>query len=108
MHITASKVTWKESHQVINNSQLGTSLVVQWLSPLPPNVGGPNLIPRQGTISHVPQLRLGTAKINKNKYFLKKSAEEGGEQSECKGISSFTVLYAGIFLLLRAFLLTSV
>ena len=53
MHITASKVTWKESHQVINNGQLGTSLVVQWLSLLPPNVGGPSLIPSQGTIPHV-------------------------------------------------------
>ena len=70
MHITASKATWKESHQVINDGQLGTALVVQWLSLLPPNVGGPSLIPSQGTISHVLQLRLGTDKINKNKYFF--------------------------------------
>ena len=34
-----------------------TSLVVQWLSLLAPNAGGPGPIPDQGTRSHKPQLR---------------------------------------------------
>ena len=45
----------------------GTSLVVQWLELPAPSVGGLGSIPDQGTRSHRPQLRPGTAKINK--YF---------------------------------------
>ena len=41
---------------------LGTSLVVQWLRLHAPSAGGPGLIPGQGTGSHMPQLRPGTAK----------------------------------------------
>ena len=51
---------------------LGTSLVVQWLRLHAPNAGALGLMPRQGTRSRkpqlgarVPQLRPGTAKINK-------------------------------------------
>ena len=36
----------------------GTSLVVQWLRLRAPNVGGPGLIPGQGTRSHILQLRV--------------------------------------------------
>ena len=39
-----------------------TSLVVQWLRLHAPNAGDPGLIPGQGTRSHMPQLRPGTAK----------------------------------------------
>ena len=39
-----------------------TSLVVQWLRLRAPNAGGLELIPGQGSRSHVPQLRPGTAK----------------------------------------------
>ncbi|TEA28488.1 hypothetical protein DBR06_SOUSAS2010115, partial [Sousa chinensis] len=34
------------------------SLVVQWLRLCTPNAGGLGLIPRQGTRSHMPQLRV--------------------------------------------------
>ena len=40
------------------NAMLGTSLVVQWLRFWALNVRGPNLIPGQGTRSHMPQLRV--------------------------------------------------
>ena len=36
----------------------GTSLVVQWLRPRTPNVGGPGSIPGPGTRSHMLQLRV--------------------------------------------------
>ena len=37
----------------LKNSFLGTSLVVQWLRRHSPNIGGPGLIPGQGTRSHM-------------------------------------------------------
>ena len=50
-------------------------LVVQWLRLCVPNPGDPDLIPDQGTRSHILQLRVhtlqlrcGTAKTNKHKY----------------------------------------
>ena len=43
------------------------SLVVQWLRLRAPNAGGPGSIPGQGTRSHMPQLRPGTAKT-KNEH----------------------------------------
>ena len=36
----------------------GTVLVVQWLRLQVPTVGGPGLVPGQGTRSHMPQLRV--------------------------------------------------
>ena len=41
----------------------GSSLMVQWLWLCTPNAGGPDLIPGQGTRSHMPQLRPSTAKL---------------------------------------------
>ena len=46
----------------------GTSLVVQWLRRHAPNAGGSGSIPGQGTGSHVPQLRPGTAKKTNNTF----------------------------------------
>ena len=43
-------------------TQIGTSLLVQWLTFYIPRAGGPSRIPRQGTRSCVPELRPGTAK----------------------------------------------
>ena len=43
----------------------GTSLVVQWLRLCAPNAGGPGLIPGQGTISHIPQLRVRMLQLKK-------------------------------------------
>ena len=43
-------------------TQIGTSLLVQWLTFYIPHAGGPSRIPRQGTRSCVPELRPGTAK----------------------------------------------
>ena len=40
------------------NCNLGISLVVQWLRFCAPNAGGPGSIPRQGTRSHVLQLKI--------------------------------------------------
>ena len=48
-------------HQKYN---MGTSLVIQWLRLFAPNVGGLDLIPGQGTRSHMLQLGPST---NKNK-----------------------------------------
>ena len=45
-----------------------TSLVVQWLKLHAPNAGGSGSIPGQGTGSHVPQLRPGTAKKTKQDF----------------------------------------
>ena len=48
--------------------------MAQWLRFRAPQAGGPGSIPGQGTISHMPQLRpTGAKKINKNKYFFKKT-----------------------------------
>ena len=38
------------------NSQMGTSLVIQWLRFCAANAGALGLIPGQGTKSHMPQL----------------------------------------------------
>ena len=43
---------------VVRNNKPGTSLVVQWLRLCAPNAGDSGLIPGQGTISHMPQLRV--------------------------------------------------
>ena len=40
----------------------GTSLVAQWLRLHASNAGGPGSIPVQGTRSHMPQLKPGTAR----------------------------------------------
>ena len=50
---------------------LGTSLVVQWLRFGGPNEGGPVSIPGQGTRSHMPQVRPGTAKQINNSFLEK-------------------------------------
>ena len=47
------------------HTQRKTSLVVQWLRLHTPRQGSLGSIPGEGTRSHVPQLRPGTAKINK-------------------------------------------
>ena len=47
---------------VINSSLIGTSLVVQWLRLYALNAENLGLIPNQGTKSHLPQIRSGTAK----------------------------------------------
>ena len=57
----------------------GIFLVVQWLRLQAPNVGGPGLIPGQGTRSHTLQLKIlhAVTKIQHsqtNKYFLKRAA----------------------------------
>ena len=41
----------------ISNPQMGTFLVVQWLRLCIPNIGGPGLIPSQGTRFHMLQLK---------------------------------------------------
>ena len=46
---------------------LGTSLVVQWLRLQAPNTRGPDLIPGQGTRSHILQPKIWYSKINKQK-----------------------------------------
>ena len=55
----------------LRRKRFGDSLVVQWLRLCPPNAGGPDSIPGQGTRSHMLQplirvlmlqLRPGTAK----------------------------------------------
>ena len=57
------------SHLSLRNIT-GTSLVVQWLKLQTPNVGHPDLIPGQGTRSHMPQLR--PAQTNKQLNLLNK------------------------------------
>ena len=47
----------KTKFSFVRMSQIGTSLVVQWLRLCAPNAWGPDLIPGQGTRSHMPQLR---------------------------------------------------
>ena len=47
-----------ETDERFKSSWNGTSLVVRWLKLLAPNAGGPGLIPSQGTIYHIPQLRV--------------------------------------------------
>ena len=42
---------------VLKGLTLGTLLVVQWLRLCTPNIGGPGLIPDQGTGSHMLELR---------------------------------------------------
>ena len=42
----------------LEENDLGTSLVVQWLRLSAPNAGSPGSIPGQGTRSHMPQLRV--------------------------------------------------
>ena len=44
-------------------SQIGTSLVVQWLRLRALNAGGPGSIPGQGTRSHMPQLKIPHATV---------------------------------------------
>ena len=48
----------KTKFSFVRMSQIGTSLVVQWLRLCAPNAWGPDLIPGQGTRSHLPQLRV--------------------------------------------------
>ena len=57
-----------EGH-VRNSVWHGTSVLVQWRRLHLPNAGSWDLIPGQGTRSHMPQLKPGTAKYI-NKYFL--------------------------------------
>ena len=59
----------------------GTSLVVQWLRFRAPDAGGLGLIPRQGTRSHMPQLRVHMSQLKilhvatkPNKLILKKKS----------------------------------
>ena len=47
---------------LIENRVIGILLLVQWLRLQAPNAGGLGSIPSQGTRSHMPQLRLKTAK----------------------------------------------
>ena len=49
-------------HDSKDHVVFGTSLVVQWLRLHTRSAGGQGLIPGQGTRSHVPQVRPGTAK----------------------------------------------
>ena len=64
------RVNHLTNKQTSKNNTGGTSLAVQWLRRCDPNRGAQVLIPGQGTRTHVPQLRPGTAKsINKNKSF---------------------------------------
>ena len=49
-------------HDSKDHVVFGTSLVVQWLRLHTLSAGGQGLIPGQGTRSHVPQVRPGTAK----------------------------------------------
>ena len=51
----------------------GTFLVAQGLRLCSPNAGGPGSIPGQGTRSHMPKLRLGTARLIKINVKKKKS-----------------------------------
>ena len=46
-----------ESNKMFNNKSIGTSLVVQWLRFCAPNVAGSDMIPGQGTRSHIIQLK---------------------------------------------------
>ena len=67
----------------------GTSLVVQWLRLHAPNAEVLGLIPGQGTISHMLQLKIlrATAKIQHrqiNNYFLKtQNKETPGPGKDC-------------------------
>ena len=54
------KVLILKGTQEVENS--GTSLVVQWLRLYALNAENLGLIPNQGTKSHLPQIRSGTAK----------------------------------------------
>ena len=47
-----------ESLRDLKQDRLGTSLVVQWLRLHTLYVGGPGLIPGQGTRYHMPQLKI--------------------------------------------------
>ena len=49
-------------HKMLKYQDMGTFLVAQWLRLHTPNAGGPDVIPSQGTRSHMPQLRPGIAK----------------------------------------------
>ena len=49
-------------HDWATEQQIGTSMVVQWLRLQAPNAAGLGSVPGQGTRSHKPQLRPGTAK----------------------------------------------
>ena len=54
------KVLILKGNQEVENS--GTSLVVQWLRLYALNAENLGLIPNQGTKSHLPQIRSGTAR----------------------------------------------
>ena len=49
-------------HKMLKYQDVGTFLVAQWLRLRTSNAGDPDLIPSQGTRSHMPQLRPDIAK----------------------------------------------
>ena len=53
--------SWRERINKINQEEI--SLVVQWLRLCIPNEGSPGLIPGQGTISHLQQLRVCVSQL---------------------------------------------
>ena len=47
-----------QKSDINEHTHRGTSLAIQWLRLCTPNAQGPGSIPRQGTRSHMPQLRV--------------------------------------------------
>ena len=65
MHTSTSVLRIWVHLQWLKGKYLRTSLVVQWLRHWVSNVGGPGLIPGQGTRSHIPQLKVPSATTEK-------------------------------------------
>ena len=68
---TVAKIPWPLRPQMT-----GMSLVAHWLRHHTPNAGGQGSIPGQGTRSHKPQLRPGTAKY----FFFLKTTDKWTEK----------------------------
>ena len=90
---------WESSIEVscgslLKESQLGTSLVTQWLRLHAPNAGGPFSIPDQGTRSHISQLRPSTAKYKTYFFFFKKGVTSfiKKQESQSKGFWGLSLL----------------
>ena len=68
---------------LLRNKYIGTSLAVQWLRLHAPNAGGLDLIPGQGTRSHMPQLRVRMPQL-KDPACHNKDPASGNKDPVCR------------------------